>query len=215
VPTLRQIVCVCLVPAVLACHRSAPPGSHPTPVDSLATIAVTRPVCTIPSGSGDAVGDKADVRWPVGQLTIPDSIATTDTARTVAVRLPARFQPTTPRHPERRRWESPDSTAIELWLSETPVSSVGGSGVAKFGGEVACTVDLGGRAPAIVVRYWMILAGRSDTLYNAATAAFVAPSQAVDAVISGRTRASRDELLGVLSNLEVPAVTAPSARASR
>jgi hypothetical protein len=123
----------------------------------------------------------------------------------VAIRLPARFQPTPARLAERRRWQAPDSTRIELWMTAAPVSSVGGSGVAQFGGEPACTLVIGGRAAAIVVRYWVIFTGRRDTLYDAATAAVVAPGQAVDAVISSRSRATRDELLGALAALELPA----------
>jgi hypothetical protein len=175
--------------ALTACHRGATTTARPAP-DSTATLAVSRPVCTVP------IPDGAWARWPL------------DSAHGVAIRLPPAFQPTTARHAERRRWESPDSTAIELWETESPVSSVGGSGVAQFGGEPACTLPIGGRAPAIVVRYWVIFSGRRDTLYNAATAAVVAPGQAVDAVISSRSRGSRDELLGALAALELPVIPA-------
>jgi hypothetical protein len=177
---------VVTVAAAAACHHSAAPGARPTTSADTA-IVVSRPVCTVP------VADGAWSRWPI------------DSAHGVAIRLPTRFEPTTARHTERRRWESPDSTAIEVWQTDAPVSSVGGSGVAQFGGEGACTLAIGGRAPAIVVRYWVIFTGRQDTLYNAATAAVVAPGQAVDAVISSRSRGSRDELLGALAGLELPA----------
>jgi hypothetical protein len=199
-PSIRRVMCASLVTVALACHHAPATGARPTPSDSLATIAVTRPVCTTPA---TMTADPGDVRWPVGQLTVPESLATTDTARTVAIRLPSQFQPTSARHPERHRWASPDSSAIELWLSETPVSSVGGSSVAQFGGEEACTMTIGGHAQAIVIRYWMILTGHPDTLYNAATAAIIAPSQAVDAVITSPTRPARDALLSAVADLEI------------
>jgi hypothetical protein len=187
--------------AAAACHSTqvARPTQAQPPL-----AAIERPVCALTDATG------AGTRWPLGQLAVPDSLLSrTDTARTIAVRLPTAFQPTATRHPDRRRWASPDSTAIELWLSDAPVSSVGGSHVSQFGGEDACTLTLGGHAPAIVVRYWMILSGHEDTLYNAATAALVGPNQAVDAVISSPTRSARDSLLTALAGLELPAVASP------
>jgi hypothetical protein len=187
--------------AAVACHSTQ--AARQTQADPPVTT-VQRPICPI------SVAAAAGTRWPLGQLAVPDSLLSrTDTARTIAVRLPASFQPTPARHPDRLRWASPDSTAIELWMSDAPVSSVGGSHVSQFGGEDACTLALGGHAPAIVVRYWMILSGHQDTLYNAATAALVAPNQAVDAVISSPTRSARDQLLTALADLELPAVAAP------
>lgn len=201
--TISRIATASSLLVALACHHSSKPAARPTPADSLAALAAQRPACAVPAALASGT------RWPLGQLALPDSLAT-DTARTVAVRLPDTFQPTATRHPERRRWAAPDSTAIELWLSDVPVTSVGGSGVAQFGGETACTMALGGRAAALVVRYWMILTGRRDTLYNAATSALIGPNQAVDAVISSRARAGRDSLLAVLANLELPVVGRPS-----
>lgn len=184
---------------VAACHSTQ--IARPTPAQP-PVAAVERPVCALTDATASGT------RWPLGQLAVPDSLLSrTDTARTIAVRLPTAFQPTAARHPDRLRWASPDSTAIELWLSDAPVSSVGGSHVSQFGGEDACTLALGGHAPAIVVRYWMILSGHDDTLYNAATAALVAPNQAVDAVISSPTRSARDSLLTALAGLELPVVT--------
>jgi hypothetical protein len=202
VSTIFRIAAASTLLVALACHHSAKVAARPSPADSLAALAAQRPACTVP------VAITAGKRWPLGELSLPDALKT-DTARTIAVRLPDSFQPTATRHPERRRWASPDSTAIELWLSDTPVTSVGGTGVAQFGGETACTMALGGHAPALVVRYWMILTGRRDTLYNAATSAIIGPNQAVDAVISSRARAGRDSLLAVLANLELPVAGPP------
>ena len=140
--------------------------------------------------------DSAWVRWPL------DS---------VAIRLPPEFKPATARLAERRRWQSPDSTAIELWFSEKPVLAVGGSSVAQFGGEAACRLTIGGRSPAIVVRYWVLYTGHPDTMYNAATTALISPGYAVDVAVNARSRAVRQRLLGALADLEMPA---PPARAT-
>ncbi|HWZ59298.1 MAG TPA: hypothetical protein VNW46_10000 [Gemmatimonadaceae bacterium] len=197
--TPRRVLVLTAMAATSACHRGASPGASPaTSRDTTASITITRPVC--PSGAPEA----AWVRWPVD---------TVDTARPVAIRLPPRFRPVTARRAARHRWEAPDSSAIELWLSDAPVLSVGGSRVAQFGGEVACTLAIGGRPPAIVVRYWVIFAGRHDTLYNAATATTVAPRHAVNVELSSHTRPARDELLGALADLQLPALDTLTARA--
>jgi hypothetical protein len=172
------------IAATVACHGGAGPNAGVTASsDSTATVAVTRPLCPATSP------DSAWVRWPVD---------------TLAIRLPPRYHPSTARLATRRRWEAPDSSAIEIWFTDTPVLSVGGSAIAQFRGEGACSLIMGGRAPVIVVRYWAIQSGHQDTLYNAATTSVFMPGHAVDVTVSSRTRPARDELLGALADLELP-----------
>jgi len=184
----QRLLAIIVITTASACHRGSAPGASPTTApDSSATITISRPVC--PSTSPDVEW----VRWPVD---------------TLAIRLPPTFRPTTARVATRHRWASPDSTAIEIWFSDAPVLSVGGSGVAQFGGEGACTLTMGGRTPVIVVRYWVIFTGHTDTLFNAATATILAPGHAVDVALSGRSRPARDALLGALTALELPVAAA-------
>jgi len=190
----------------IACRRT--PATLETPAaPAPAPEAVIRRPCTV---SGDSL---EGAEWTVGQVHTVDTTGASASGPAV-LRLPSPFQPVTPRFPDRHRWQAPDSSTIEVWTAPEPIHVVGGSGVARFQRDEPCTIRVGDRLDGLVVRYWKIMRGQTDTLYDAAASAVLAPDLAVNAIITARSRAAREHLLRVVAGMQVP-IPSPSAAPAR
>jgi len=185
-------------------------SASPAPVEATAAptpVAVVRRPCLLP---GDSI---AGTDWTVGQVHAVDTTGASATGPAV-VRLPATFRPATPRFPDRHRWATADSSTLEIWTAADPIHVVGGSGVARFQRDAPCTIRVGDRLDGLVVRYWKIMRGQTDTVYDAAASAALAPDLAVNAIITARSRVAREELLRVVATMQVPIPT-PAAGPAR
>jgi hypothetical protein len=186
-------------------------SASPAPVEATAAptpVAVVRRPCMLP---GDSI---AGIDWTVGDVHAVDTTGASATGPAV-VRLPATFHPATPRFPDRHRWAAADSSTLEIWTAADPIHVVGGSGVARFQRDVPCTIRVGDRLDGLVIRYWKIMRGQTDTVYDAAASAVLAPDLAVNAIITARTRAAREDLLRVMAEMQVPIPTPAAGPARR
>ena len=172
-----------LMVVVLGCRKGGPVADTEFLMEPDEWASHTRqsPTCGIPVLIPDTAQGTLSLSRPAGTLWLPRG---------------TRELPTTT--PDARKWMLPDSSRVDLWVTENPAAGLATSGNVQVDLDHKCWIPVATR-PALVLQFRLIDTARLDTTYGATVHTLLERGLALNLFVEAPSAAARRAALSAIS----------------